>query len=274
MTRMFWKHFIYLVLIAFVAASAYTMEPLFNGKNLDGWVVEHGYPSDLSIKDGVLFSPEENHFPFWIRTEKQYENFDLSFEFRMDGWCNSGIFYHAPLHGRLSRVGFEYQIDHKSPDEEGVSIKTCGAIFDQVAPSKNNINDDKEWNTGRIVVDWPRIQHYVNGEKVVDINAEEHEELKYRLRKGYIGLQGMGYDVWFRNIRIEELPSKEKYISLFNGKNLSGWHLEGEGAYWWAEPGYIHAEDGTNYLVTNDEYENFVLNTYVRTSQNANGGIL
>ena len=247
--------------------------PLFNGENLDGWVIEHGDANTFRVAWGVIYCPGTTGYPAWLRSEKEYENFDLRFEFRMDGWCNSGVFFSAPLHGRNSLTGFEFQIDHKRKTDEPPSIKTCGAVFAAVAPTSNAIGPDKSWNQGRILFDWPFLKFWINGVLVQDLDVEQHEELKYRLRRGYIGLQDMGYPVWFRNIRIKELPAKETWETLFNGKDLEGWYIEGKGARWTVQDGVIHAEDNGSYLVTNGEYQDFELFCYVRTSPLANGGI-
>ncbi len=244
---------------------------LFNGENLDGWVIENGDDRTFQVRDGVIYCPGKDSYPAWLRSEKRYENFDLRFEFRMDGWCNSGVFFHAPLHGRISRVGFEFQIDHKT--NEPITEKTAGAIFAVVPPKKNALKGDKEWNTGRILMDWPRLQAWINDELVQDLNVEEYPELKYRLRQGYLGLQDMGYHVWFRNLRIRELPGKVKYTQLFNGRNFDGWYEEGKGSKWSVRDGVIHTTGGTSYMVTEQEFEDFELFTYIRTSRNANGGI-
>ncbi|MBD3266082.1 DUF1080 domain-containing protein [bacterium] len=244
---------------------------LFNGKNLDGWEIEHGNSKTFQVKNGVIYCPGSSNFPAWLRSEETYENFDLRFEFRMDGWCNSGMFFHAPLHGRNSRVGFEFQIDHKR--KEPISIKTCGAIFDVLPPKTNAVGPNKSWNQARILMDWPSLKCWLNGELIQDINVEEHEELKYRLRSGYLGLQDCGYRGWYRHIRIKHLPGKEHWTTLFNGRNLDGWYVEGSGAKWRVRRGVIRAWDGTSYLVTKSEYRNFELHTYVRTAEHANGGI-
>ncbi|MDP8242909.1 MAG: DUF1080 domain-containing protein [Candidatus Hinthialibacter antarcticus] len=246
-------------------------DSLFNGKNLTGWTVEHGEAGTFSVQKDVLYCPGVTGYPAWLRSEKVYENFDLRFEFRMDGWCNSGVFFHAPLHGRNSKVGFEFQIDHKS--EEGLLKKSAGALFDVLPPKVMAIGPDKSWNQGRILMDWPRLTCWINDRVVQELNVEEHPELKHRLRKGYLGLQDMGYKVWYQNIRIKELPSKEKWQSLFNGENFDGWYQEGKGAVWKVIDGAMHTAGGTSYMVTNGEYENFEFQSYVRTSANANGGI-
>ncbi|HQH73744.1 MAG TPA: DUF1080 domain-containing protein, partial [bacterium] len=61
--------------------------------------------------------------------------------------------------------------------------------------------------------------------------------------------------------------------TLFNGKDLDGWYIEGKGATWEVKDGVIHAENNGSYLVTNGEYQDFELFCYLRTSPLANGGI-
>ncbi len=244
---------------------------LFNGKDLSGWVIEEGDADSFVVKAGTIYASHEVNFPTWLRSEKVYENFDLRFEFRRVGWVNSGVFFHAPLHGRNSKVGFEYQIDQKV--NELLSNKTCGAIFGVVPPQSNELKPSGQWNSGRILMDWPSLKFWMNDVLIQDLNVEEHEELKYRLRRGYIGLQALGYNVWFRNIRIKELPDKEEWIPLFNGKDFSGWYEEGSGADWFVKDGVLRAENGTSYMVTEEEFEDFELHAYVRTCPHANGGI-
>ncbi len=253
---------------------------LFNGTNLDGWTIEEGESGAFKVMKGAIFASGDENYPTWLRSDSKYENFDLRFEFYREGWCNSGVFFHAPLHGRNSRVGFEIQIDQIKGEK--IAVKTCGAIFGVVPPKVNPIGPDKTWNTGRIVMDWPMLKVWMNDQLVQDVNVEEYDELKYRLRDGYIGLQALGYNVWFRNLRIKELPSKEReqWIELFNGKNFDGWYFENENgknakipATWTVQDGVIHAQNGTNYLVTKGEWEDFEFHTYFRTKKHANGGV-
>lgn len=244
---------------------------LFNGKNLDGWVVERGDPSTFMVDKVNIKSNGITGYPAWLRSEKTYENFDLRFEFMMKGWCSSGLFFNAPLHGRNSKVGFEYQIYHDKKKE--LKDYLCGAIFGAVPPLENAVANAGDWNSGRVFLDWPILKMWLNDVLVQDLNLEDHPELKYRLRRGYIGIQDVGYEAWFRNIRILELPSKEEWISLFNGENFNGWYEEGKGAEWSVRDGVIHAENSTSYMVTQDEFEDFELHCYVRSNTNANGGI-
>jgi hypothetical protein len=101
---------------------------------------------------------------------------------------------------------------------------------------------------------------------------EQIPELRWRLRSGFIGLQDIGREIQFRNIQIKELPAKEEWIDLFNGHDFQGWRIEGD-AEWAVEDGKIVARNGDGYLITEESYQAFEFQTYVRTSKHANGGV-
>ena len=74
--------------------------------------------------------------------------------------------------------------------------------------SKVNVKNKGEWNTFRIVMDWPRFRVWTNGEPIQDLDVETVPELRHRLRSGYLGLESLSYPIRFRNLRVRELPSK------------------------------------------------------------------
>src|SRR5438034_10900896 len=73
---------------------------LFDGKSLDGWSVKDGPESAFYVSDDAIVAHESAGFPTWLRSARQYENFDFRGEFFVKGWMNSGIYLHAPEHGR------------------------------------------------------------------------------------------------------------------------------------------------------------------------------
>src|SRR5260221_10339234 len=73
---------------------------LFDGKSLDGWSVADGPESAFYVKDEAIVAHESAGFPTWLRSARQYENFEFRGEFFVQGWMNSGIYLHAPEHGR------------------------------------------------------------------------------------------------------------------------------------------------------------------------------
>ncbi|MBX7072478.1 MAG: DUF1080 domain-containing protein [Pirellulales bacterium] len=246
-------------------------QPLFNGKDLTGWVAEG--PAGFSVKNGQVVSDGSGDYPTWLRSEEEFENFVLRFEFRLRLYGEGGVFLHAPAHGRNSNVGFEIQLsdDTRNP---GPAVISTGAVFAAVPPLKQNSRPLGQWNAMEITFDWPRLKVVLNGETVQDLDVEANPELRDRLRRGYLGLQDRGKPIALRNVRVKRLPDREQWRSLFNGQDFSGWDiLEPDDAQWSVENGEILARDGNGYLVTSDQWQDFEFQTYVRSSHFANGGV-
>jgi hypothetical protein len=175
---------------------------IFNGRDLTGWVVMHG--GDWTVEDGVLvgrngrnWSEDPELSGSWLRTERQYTDFILDFEYAIQG--NSGVFLRSALEKNPAFTGYEMQIlsDHgREP-----AIWSSGGLYDVVAASKNMSRPTGEWNQVRILYEGYRVQIIWNGELVVDFPDAT------RSRRGYIGLQNHDENsvVKFRNIRITEL---------------------------------------------------------------------
>ena len=143
---------------------------------------------------------------------------------------------------RISRVGFEFQIDHKT--NEPITEKTAGAIF-AVVPQKNALKGDKEWNTGRILMDWPVCRH---GLMMAGAGSQRGgiSGIEVSPATGLPRFAGYGLSCLVRNLRIRELPGKVKYTQLFNGRNFDGWYEEGKGSKWSVRDGVIHTTGGTS----------------------------
>ena len=69
--------------------------PLFNGKDLQGWVAV-GPTDAFVVRDSAIFSTGAGPYPSWLRTEQAYENFVLRFEYQTEGWYEGGFLLHAP----------------------------------------------------------------------------------------------------------------------------------------------------------------------------------
>jgi hypothetical protein len=241
---------------------------IFNGRDLSGWV-EIGEPGTWGVEEGELVATAPGNYPHWLRSEREYENYHLSLEYLMTGWCEAGVLLQAPEHGRPSRSGLKIHLRHNDLDQGARSV---GAIYDVAAPLVRANREVREWNRLEITVDWPRFSARLNGEPIQNLNLDLHPELRWRHRRGFIGFQDLGCGIRFRNIRVEELPDKERWIELFNGKDLSGWQVEGE-APWRVEEGCIVSDGGNGYLITDESFGSFLFQTYVRTTPLANGGV-
>jgi len=197
--------------------------PLFDGKTSAGWRSIKGadFPSDgWEIKNGVITVLGKKAGD--IITVKKYTNFDLCFEFKLPPAGNSGVKYFIEPDKNQS-VGCEFQVldDDKHPDaKRGVNgNRTVGSLYDLIpARAGKKVKPIGEWNEGRVVVKGAHVEHWLNGEKVVeyDRTSPEFKALvaasKFKTvdgyaqqKEGHILLQDHNDVVSFRNIRIKEL---------------------------------------------------------------------
>lgn len=188
---------------------------LFNGENLDGWEVMGDNKGAFSVQDGTLYC--DGSGSFYIRyKEKRFDNFILRLEFKLDPGVNSGIFLRVGNPMDPVYDGFEMQVleDYgKQPNKNG-----CGAIYDVVVPMFNMSKPAGEWNAVSIYCNGGKVLFELNGRKIIDVDFDEltmpigkfktpYAELP---RTGWIGLQDHLGKVWYRNIRIKELPCQSK----------------------------------------------------------------
>jgi hypothetical protein len=181
---------------------------LFNGRDLAGWT-QVGVGA-WQIVDGELISASTGHT--WLRTTRQFRDFDLRLEYNMAEGGNSGVFIHAPERGRCSRIGFEIQLVDdagRKPD-----IHSTTSIYEIQAPRRNTARPAGQWNRLRIYCKGPRIQVTLNGVLVNDMRTDDsvlnrkgdalHKPAKRR-EVGFIGLQDHGGLIRFRSIRVRDL---------------------------------------------------------------------
>jgi hypothetical protein len=246
--------------------------PLFDGKSLAGWSAQDGPETAFYVNDAAIVVHESAGFPAWLRSARQYENFDFRGEFFVRGWTNSGIYLHAPEHGRNIWCGMKINIFHQV--DEKPALESMGSVFPLVAPSKVNVKNKGEWNTFRILMDWPRLQVWTNGEQVQNLDVESVPDLRYRLRTGYLGLESLSYPIRFRNLRVRELPGKIQWTTLYNGPDdLARWHIS-DGKPKFETLGNVLHGDGLGHLATNEKYRDFELQMYVRHVWHHNSGVL
>lgn len=213
---------------------------IFNGENLDGWVLMQKHGSGFGVTNGVIYCAKGGGGN--LLTEKEYENFALRFEFKLEDGSNNGIGIRAPLDGDPAYVGMEIQILEEGAAEKGKWGKLRdeqfhGAIYDVVAAKKGALKPVGEWNTQTIIANGRQITVVLNDVTILDTNINDindpakiakHPGL-FRER-GHIGFLGHNDYVEFRNIRVKELArttaaalKDEGFTSLFNGHDLTGW---------------------------------------------------
>lgn len=179
---------------------------LFNGKDLQGWVAV-GTTDAFVVRDSAIFSTGAGPYPSWLRTEQEYENFVLRFEYQTEGWYEGGVLLHAPCDGPASKLGFKIHLRH---DQKVYGLRSPGAIYDVAAPRSIANLPSGEWNTCEITCDWPRLQVTLNDRLIHDISMDTEPGFRNRLRRGYLGIQNIGCRASFRNLYIRALPDQEE----------------------------------------------------------------
>lgn len=187
--------------------------PLFDGKNLDGWQIVGKVGPGYVAEDGVLVCPKNGGGK--LLTNKEYANFILRFEYRLEPGGNNGVGLRAPLEGDAAYVGMESQIlDDDAPQYAKLEPGQYHGSIYKVLPAKRGAPKKAgEWNTEEIVCDGRHIKVTVNDQVIVDGNLDDvkdPEVLKahpgIQRTRGHVGFLGHAAHVEFRNIRIKELP--------------------------------------------------------------------
>lgn len=243
-------------------------QALFNGSDFTGWNFGEYNVEDTSwsIQDGVMYCAGEPRVPYLILTEKEYGNFEFYAEFKVSKGCNSGIFYHVPLAGRQSFLGFETQILDDAGTEPNKN--STGSIYDVVTPMVNAMKPAGVWNQYHVIIDWPQCRVWLNGTMVQDVDFSAVPRLKYRMLSGPLGLSNHGHEVWYRNLWIKELPDSDVWAGIFNGEDLTGWYTIGD-ADWHVEDGMLVSTKGEGYLVTEREFDRFYFQAYAENDTTA-----
>jgi hypothetical protein len=218
--------------------------PLFNGRDLAGWVNVNCAPETFTVKDGMIHSTGAPICA--MRTDRMYENYELEVEYQhLEAGGNAGIFLWSdalPAKGQPLFRTIEAQVLDGDTRPfftgQGDLFAMHGALLTpdkphpegrmRSNPTENRVKPAGEWNHYRILVDRGNISLAVNG-KVVTTATDASP------RKGYIALESEGAPTLFRNLRIRERPADpaldptkvatadEGFVSLYTGVDLRGW---------------------------------------------------
>jgi hypothetical protein len=113
----------------------------------------------------------------------------------------------------------------------------------------------------------------LNGTTIHDIDMNADKALRYRLRKGFIGIQNIGCKAYFRNIQIKRLPDKEQWTRLF-ASGMEGFRLHGD-SDWQIQNDTLTGKGNDGTAITKQQFEGpYELQVWVKTIVNGNGGVL
>jgi hypothetical protein len=251
-------------------------KPLFNGKDLTGWVNVNGGPKTYTVRDNMIVT---TGVPAgFLRTDRQYENFILELEWmHIVPKGNSGLFVWAdalPAPGQPYPRSVEVQvmdgIETKNYTSDGDIFSIHGATcvpdrphpsgWARCLPSEKRSKPAGQWNHYRVECNNGSIKLAVNGKVVSGVHSVNP-------RKGYICLEAEGSECHFKNLKIKELPSTKPgpketatadqgFRSLYTGVDLAGWKAgDGQKGHWQPKDWVLNLEGkGQGDLWSEKEY--------------------
>lgn len=198
---------------------------LFDGKTTAGW---RTFNKDKvgplwKVSNGELYLDKsvtgENGD---ILTDKEYQNYEFSIEWKIEACGNSGIIFNVvedPKYDATYLTGPEMQVLDNTCHPDAKIIKhRAGDLYDLISSSKETVKPAGEWNQAKIVSNKAKMEFWLNGTKAVEftMHTPQWDEMvansKFKTMpefgkalKGHIALQDHGNQVWFRNIKIKEL---------------------------------------------------------------------
>lgn len=220
-----------------IVFSAEKAVPLFNGKDLTGWIQRGGTATYTVEGDEIVGTSVPNTGNSFLCTEKNYDNFILEVDFKVDPLLNSGIqirsnqFDHDKTWTATGADGKPYTAKVSAGRVHGYQVEIdpsvrawSGGIYDEGRRGwLYNLTGEKhaqareafkqnEWNHYRIEANGTSIKTWVNGVPAADLTDD-------MTASGFIALQvhGIGNDankigkqIRWKNIFITELPATEQ----------------------------------------------------------------
>lgn len=218
---------------------------LFDGKTTNGW---HTYNkpgmigSKWKAKDGMFVFEGRERFEFFVAgrkielgpvdkaldggedivTDESYENFEFTLEWKISEAGNNGIFYTVledAKYDEIWKTSPEMQVQDNTKHKDGLINKhRAGDLYDLIAADPIRVKPQGEWNKVRIVKNKGKIEHWLNGTKVLsyDVNSSTWKDMISKSKfsdltefatsgKGKIGFQDHDNQVYYKNIKIRVL---------------------------------------------------------------------
>jgi hypothetical protein len=206
------------VLVMPVAAEEADWIAIFDGKTLKGWQQQNG-TAKYRVENGTIVGTTNEGSPnSFLCTEKDYGDFELTFEVKVDDALNSGVQIRSRStdeikKGRVHGPQVEIATNGTAGFVYGEALDTGWLSTDEARgnPAAKKAFKPGEWNSYRVKAVGKKIQTWVNGVPVANLVDE-----KSGMYSGFIGLQVHSipkdqgpYEVAWRNIKIRDLSKKQ-----------------------------------------------------------------
>ena len=200
-------------------------EILFDGNDLSKWrgkLIEDAPKDGWKVENGTLYLDGKGGD---IMTKDKYSDFELVFDFKLTKGANSGVKYFVGAiknekTGKNTVNGPEYQIvdDYNHEGAKTNPLISSASAYLLYAPKAKKLNPEGEWNTGKIIAKGKKVEHWLNGVKVVSYKrgsrdflkrkdeSKFKDDLKYgEIEEGHILLTDHNDRFYFRDIKIKRI---------------------------------------------------------------------
>lgn len=183
-------------------------EPLFNGKDLTGWEVIGGKFEGWGNDKELIFTARADGG--WLRTEKEYSNFELMFECRVSKGSKSAVILRAAGDGKPPSSGITVPLLDDASHKDLPKSERTGSLLGVVESSKDVSKPVGEWNRFHITIKGRTAIVKLNDVEIVNTNLDDHKA-KFKTHpglaseKGHLCLQGHETRVEFRNLYLKIL---------------------------------------------------------------------
>jgi hypothetical protein len=201
---------------------------LFDGRSLNGWQIFKSRKNNTwEVKDGLLHCKPLNENAKGdgdersdLMTTAEFENFEFTCDWKISAKGNSGIIYRATEEFEQPYYsGPEYQlIDDGAYAPKPTDKQLTGCAYDMYTTAPKSMKPVGEWNSTKIAVKGKHVEHWLNGQKIVEYDfgspdwTKRKDASKWKEWKGYgmaskghIDLQDHGHEVWFKNVMVKSL---------------------------------------------------------------------
>lgn len=198
------KYALILSATVFLASCESNEKELFNGTDLDGWEIigtEKWY-----VEDGILVSESGPDAEYgYLATTENYQDFELTADFKQEADGNSGIFIRSTFEG-TTVSGWQVEVAPPGDNTGGIYESYGRGWIIQPDPEKDEFLKYGDWNTIKIRAVGGHVTTWLNGEEMVDLTDEKIAE-----GEGAIALQihsGGGLKILWRNIVLKDLSDE------------------------------------------------------------------
>lgn len=179
-------------------------EPLFNGKNLDGWKVGENAET-FSVDSGRIRVNGKRAHLFYDGSVNNHEliNFHFKAEVMTTPGSNSGIYFHTKYQEKgWPSIGFEVQVNNSHTD-----WRRTGSLY-AINDVRETYVKDNEWYTQEIIVIGKSVTVKLNGKTVMEFTEPATPQRERRIGSGTFALQGHDPNskVYYKNIMLMQLP--------------------------------------------------------------------